>query len=102
MAGVREADARTFIPFQRLTAITDLARPLQMYAYPYLERAPPMVKTYGVARAFNLGSDAVWDSVNRGVCPGPSNAGNSPERQWKDIKHKYLQSAEAEDDDDDE
>ncbi|KAF2233048.1 hypothetical protein EV356DRAFT_534138 [Viridothelium virens] len=91
MAGISQGLYNTFIRSNAafLATIFTGAFAFQMYAYPYLERAPPMVKTYGVARAFNLGSDAVWDSVNRG-------------RQWKDIKHKYLQSAEAEDDDDDE
>ncbi|KAJ4303303.1 qcr9 subunit 9 of the ubiquinol cytochrome-c reductase complex [Kalmusia sp. IMI 367209] len=35
-------------------------------------------------RAFDTGSDRIWDSVNKG-------------RQWKDIKYKYVQQAEDDD-----
>ncbi|PSK46523.1 hypothetical protein B9Z65_5491 [Elsinoe australis] len=36
--------------------------------------------------AFDTTSNKIWDAVNRG-------------RQWKDIKYRYLQKAEDEDDD---
>ncbi|KAK0383351.1 hypothetical protein NLU13_9264 [Sarocladium strictum] len=32
---------------------------------------------------FNDGMNKIWDSINRG-------------RQWKDIRHKYVQDAEEE------
>ncbi|KAF2227717.1 putative ubiquinol-cytochrome C reductase complex, subunit X [Elsinoe ampelina] len=35
---------------------------------------------------FDTTSNKIWDAVNRG-------------RQWKDIKYRYLQKAEDEDDD---
>lgn len=34
-------------------------------------------------RVFDVGGDAIYDKINRG-------------KQWKDIKHKYVQSAEEE------
>ncbi|WPH00159.1 ubiquinol-cytochrome C reductase [Acrodontium crateriforme] len=40
------------------------------------------VGAFATQIAFNTGANAIWDSINRG-------------RQWKDIKHKYM---EAEDD----
>ncbi|RAL17276.1 cytochrome b-c1 complex subunit 9 [Aspergillus homomorphus CBS 101889] len=36
--------------------------------------------------AFDTASNRVWDSFNRG-------------RQWKDIKHRYINQAEADEDD---
>ncbi|KAK5987325.1 Complex III subunit 9 [Cladobotryum mycophilum] len=36
---------------------------------------------------FNNGMNRVWDNLNRG-------------RQWKDIRHKYIEGAEEEEDDD--
>ncbi|KAK7409196.1 Cytochrome b-c1 complex subunit 9, mitochondrial [Neonectria punicea] len=38
-----------------------------------------------VSRGFNNTMDKVWDSYNRG-------------RQWKDIRHKFVEAAEDEDD----
>ncbi|USP75177.1 Cytochrome b-c1 complex subunit 9, mitochondrial [Curvularia clavata] len=38
-------------------------------------------KLMGDNRAFDTTSDKIWDSVNRG-------------RQWKDIKHRYMEAAE--------
>ncbi|KAH7551424.1 hypothetical protein BM1_09740 [Bipolaris maydis] len=35
----------------------------------------------GNYRAFDTSSDKIWDRVNRG-------------RQWKDIKHRYMEAAE--------
>ncbi|KAF5852638.1 hypothetical protein GGP41_008037 [Bipolaris sorokiniana] len=35
----------------------------------------------GNDRAFDTSSDKIWDRVNRG-------------RQWKDIKHRYMEAAE--------
>ncbi|KAK6842146.1 cytochrome b-c1 complex subunit 9 [Apiospora arundinis] len=36
---------------------------------------------FGFELIYNQGMDKVWDSMNRG-------------RQWKDIRHKYVQDAE--------
>ncbi|KAK7941094.1 cytochrome protein [Apiospora hydei] len=38
---------------------------------------------FGFELVYNQGMDKVWDSMNRG-------------RQWKDIRHKYVQEAEDE------
>ncbi|KAK7970513.1 cytochrome protein [Apiospora saccharicola] len=38
---------------------------------------------FGFELIYNQGMDKVWDSMNRG-------------RQWKDIRHKYVQEAEDE------
>ncbi|KAK8114466.1 hypothetical protein PG999_006535 [Apiospora kogelbergensis] len=35
---------------------------------------------FGFELIYNQGMDKVWDSMNRG-------------RQWKDIRHKYVQEA---------
>lgn len=47
--------------------------------------------------------DKVWDSMNRGVSdiPAPqihfqTRMANNSQRQWKDIRHKYVQEAEDE------
>ncbi|KAL1629469.1 Cytochrome b-c1 complex subunit 9, mitochondrial [Diplodia seriata] len=37
----------------------------------------------GWDRSFDSASDKVWDSINRG-------------RQWKDIKHKYVEGGDDE------
>ncbi|EUC32039.1 hypothetical protein COCMIDRAFT_79657, partial [Bipolaris oryzae ATCC 44560] len=36
---------------------------------------------FGLQLAFDTSSDKIWDRVNRG-------------RQWKDIKHRYMEAAE--------
>ncbi|EME81506.1 uncharacterized protein MYCFIDRAFT_139969, partial [Pseudocercospora fijiensis CIRAD86] len=36
--------------------------------------------------AFDTAANGIWDQINKG-------------RQWKDIKHKYMDSGEAEEDD---
>ncbi|KAH7115175.1 ubiquinol-cytochrome c reductase complex 7.3 kda protein-like protein [Dendryphion nanum] len=38
---------------------------------------------FGLQLAFDTGSDRIWDAVNRG-------------RQWKDIKHRYVEKADEE------
>ncbi|PSS03627.1 ubiquinol-cytochrome C reductase [Coniella lustricola] len=40
---------------------------------------------FGLSMTFDLGSQRLWDNMNRG-------------RQWKDIKSKYIEAG-AEDDD---
>ncbi|KAF2687819.1 ubiquinol-cytochrome C reductase [Lentithecium fluviatile CBS 122367] len=42
------------------------------------------VSAFALQMAFDTGSDRIWDSINRG-------------RQWKDIKAKYVQAAEDDD-----
>ncbi|KAL5120872.1 qcr9 subunit 9 of the ubiquinol cytochrome-c reductase complex [Pleosporales sp. CAS-2024a] len=37
---------------------------------------------FGMQLAFDTGSDKMWNSINKG-------------RQWKDIKQKYMEAAEA-------
>ncbi|KAL5387751.1 hypothetical protein DPSP01_000612 [Paraphaeosphaeria sporulosa] len=40
---------------------------------------------FAMQLAFDTGSDRIWDSINRG-------------RQWKDVKVRYVQKAEDDDD----
>lgn len=52
-------------------------------------------------RAFDAGSNKVWDGVNSGVCSRRAvseaeKETNIAQRQWKDIKAKYVQVAEDE------
>ncbi|PYI19947.1 hypothetical protein BO99DRAFT_432082 [Aspergillus violaceofuscus CBS 115571] len=60
--------------------------------------------------AFDTASNRVWDGFNRGVCSSlqtPSGyevltdgllSDSRPQRQWKDIKHRYINQADDEDD----
>jgi len=41
------------------------------------------VAAFGTEILFDTGANALWDQINRG-------------RQWKDIKHRYLEAAEDE------
>ncbi|CAN8099792.1 unnamed protein product [Discula destructiva] len=41
---------------------------------------------FALSMTYDLGSTKLWDSMNKG-------------RQWKDIKHKYVQAGEEDDDD---
>ncbi|KAF2834991.1 ubiquinol-cytochrome C reductase, partial [Patellaria atrata CBS 101060] len=41
------------------------------------------VSAFAFQMAFDTGVERIWDSLNRG-------------RQWKDIKHKYMEQAEEE------
>ncbi|KAL1590570.1 hypothetical protein WHR41_00620 [Cladosporium halotolerans] len=41
------------------------------------------VGAFATNLAFDTGSNALWDSINRG-------------RQWKDIKHRYMESEDEE------
>lgn len=41
------------------------------------------VGAFGANIAFDVGSNKIWDSINQG-------------RQWKDIKHKYMESEDDE------
>ncbi|KAF2273956.1 ubiquinol-cytochrome C reductase [Westerdykella ornata] len=45
--------------------------------------ATVFVSAFGMQLAFDQGADRIWDSINRG-------------RQWKDIKHRYVQKADEE------
>ncbi|PSN64237.1 ubiquinol-cytochrome C reductase [Corynespora cassiicola Philippines] len=52
----------------------------------FLRRNTTMLGTvfaaaFGLQLAFDTGSDKIWDSVNKG-------------RQWKDIKHRYVEKAD--------
>lgn len=50
-----------------------------------------------VNRAFDTGSDKVWDAMNRGVgaCTLTALAhADHIQRQWKDIKQRYMEKAE--------
>ncbi|KAF2477861.1 ubiquinol-cytochrome C reductase [Lindgomyces ingoldianus] len=38
---------------------------------------------FGLQLAFDAGSDRIWDAINKG-------------RQWKDIKHRYVEAPEEE------
>ncbi|OCL04775.1 ubiquinol-cytochrome C reductase [Glonium stellatum] len=38
---------------------------------------------FAIQMAFDSGSEKIWDGINKG-------------RQWKDIKHRYVQAAEEE------
>ncbi|KAK7923905.1 ubiquinol-cytochrome C reductase [Apiospora marii] len=58
---------------------------------------------FGFELIYNQGTDKVWDSMNRGVSDIPAPQSNfridpadSSQRQWKDIRHKYVQEAEDE------
>ncbi|KAK8049752.1 hypothetical protein PG994_011482 [Apiospora phragmitis] len=56
---------------------------------------------FGFELIYNQGMDKVWDSMNRGVsdiCPPPYQdiMAHNLQRQWKDIRHKYVQDAEEE------
>lgn len=44
------------------------------------------IGAFAFEMTFDTGVNKLWDAHNAG-------------RQWKDIKHKYLQAAEEEDDD---
>ncbi|KAF3051359.1 hypothetical protein E8E11_010080 [Didymella keratinophila] len=39
------------------------------------------VSAFGMQLAFDQGSERIWNNINKG-------------RQWKDIKHKYVEAAE--------
>lgn len=41
------------------------------------------VSAFAIQMAFDSGSEKIWDVINKG-------------RQWKDIKHRYVQAAEEE------
>ncbi|KAF2147431.1 uncharacterized protein K452DRAFT_282435 [Aplosporella prunicola CBS 121167] len=43
------------------------------------------LSAFGMQLAFDTGSERVWDSINKG-------------RQWKDIKARYVQASEEDDD----
>ncbi|KAH7064804.1 cytochrome b-c1 complex subunit 9 [Macrophomina phaseolina] len=43
--------------------------------------ATVFVSAFGAQLAFDTTSDKIWDSINKG-------------RQWKDIKHRYLNNEE--------
>ncbi|KAF2195265.1 ubiquinol-cytochrome C reductase, partial [Zopfia rhizophila CBS 207.26] len=45
--------------------------------------ATVFVSAFGLQLAFDTGSDKIWDSINKG-------------RQWKDIKHRYVEQPEEE------
>jgi len=50
-------------------------------------------------RLFETGSNAVWDRINKGVCARAEPcclvyANTLRQRQWKDIKHRYMESDE--------
>lgn len=53
-------------------------------------------------RSFDVGSDKVWDSINKGVCDkdflimAKIRMLTNAQRQWKDIKHKYMEGSEEE------
>ncbi|KAK8138426.1 UQCRX/QCR9 like ubiquinol-cytochrome C reductase family protein [Apiospora sp. TS-2023a] len=58
---------------------------------------------FGFELIYNQGMDKVWDSMNRGVSDIPpppiqfrDKTADSSQRQWKDIRHKYVQEAEDE------
>ncbi len=58
-------------------------------------------------RAFDTTTDAIWDGINRGVRTSwlsmircTNVADQDLQRQWKDIKQKYMQPAEEEGGDD--
>lgn len=60
-------------------------------------------------RAFDSTTDAIWDRINKGVrtfqlsMSREANMANRDlQRQWKDIKQKYMQPAEEEGGDEDE
>jgi hypothetical protein len=53
--------------------------------------------------AFDTTSNKIWDALNRGVCFVTATTllstfrTNFLQRQWKDIRHNYIQKAEEED-----
>ncbi|KAL1597298.1 Cytochrome b-c1 complex subunit 9, mitochondrial [Paraconiothyrium brasiliense] len=68
---------------------TVFASAFAMQLYVQTDIPPPSADRIlmGDIRAFDTGSDRIWDSINRG-------------RQWKDIKYRYVQKAEDDGDDD--
>ena len=53
-----------------------------------------------MTRGFNTGMNKLWDHHNRGVClisiVETIGLLTSVQRQWKDIRHKYVEAAEEE------
>ena len=48
---------------------------------------------------FNQGMNKLWDWNNRGVSPGIDTDRSvliEGQRQWKDIRHKFIEAAEEE------
>ncbi|GAB7360876.1 hypothetical protein MBLNU230_g0862t1 [Neophaeotheca triangularis] len=60
------------------------------------------VSAFATEMIFDVGSNKIWDQVNKGVCSGQrepklGSVLTNRQRQWKDIKQRYM---EAQDDDD--
>ncbi|OMP81519.1 Cytochrome b-c1 complex subunit 9 [Diplodia seriata] len=58
-------------------------RPSSLIKRNYVFLTTVFVGAFAVQMSFDSASDKVWDSINRG-------------RQWKDIKHKYVEGGDDE------
>jgi hypothetical protein len=66
-----------------------------------------LTKDLPLSRSYNTTMDKIWDNINRGVSFAShqgrkhwSQTDRPLQRQWKDIKHKYVTASEDTDGDD--